>query len=104
MVDAILSWPSFLLALLVFGFAPRAVLRLIVLAFHRDDPRRHELLGEIYNVPRADRPFWVFEQLEVALSEGLAERIRWAATGRLIHRWHLASGVQAHREYPDTFW
>jgi hypothetical protein len=27
-------------------------------------------------VPRWDRPFWVFEQLEVALFEGLGERIR----------------------------
>ncbi len=27
----------------------------------------------------------------------------WAATGRIIHRWDLASGVQRHREYPETF-
>jgi Uncharacterized protein conserved in bacteria (DUF2314) len=99
----VLSWPAFFLALLVFGFAPGAVLRLIVIAFDRDDPRRHELLGELYAVPRLERPFWVAEQLEVALTEGLGYRLRWAATGRIIHRWHLSSGVKRNRKYPDSF-
>jgi hypothetical protein len=30
-----------------FGFAPDAVLRLIFLAFSRNDPRREELLAEL---------------------------------------------------------
>jgi hypothetical protein len=71
----IISWPALGVALLVFGFAPGAVLRLIVLAYPRDDPRRRELLGELYAVPRIERPFWVIEQLEVALFEGLRGRI-----------------------------
>jgi hypothetical protein len=100
----VLSWPTFAVALLVFGFAPGAVLRMILLAFPRDDPRRHELLGELYAVPRIERPFWVAEQLEVALVEGLGQRLLWAATGRIIHRWHLGSGVRRNREYPETFW
>ena len=100
----VLSWPTLAIALLVFGFAPGAVLRLIVLAFPRDDDRRHELLGELYAVPRIERPFWVVEQLEVALFEGLGQRFLWAATGRIIHRWHLGSGVGRNRENPDTFW
>jgi hypothetical protein len=104
MVDALLSWPAFLLALLVFGFAPGALLRLIVLAFPRDDPRRAELRAELHAVPRIERPFWVLEQLEVAIFEGLGGRITWAATGRLIHRWHLESGVERNQTYPDTFW
>jgi hypothetical protein len=58
-------------ALLVFGFAPSAVLRLIVLAYERGDPCRRELLGELHAVPRIARPFWVAEQFEVALFEGL---------------------------------
>jgi hypothetical protein len=29
---------------------------------------------ELYVVPRIERPFWVFEQLEVALFEGLRNR------------------------------
>jgi hypothetical protein len=98
----VLSWPTLGLALLIWGFAPGALLRLIVLAFHRDDPRRRELLAELYAVPRVERPFWVAEQLEVALVEGLGERLVWAATGRIIHRWHLASGVRRNREHPRT--
>jgi hypothetical protein len=104
MLDAVVSWPSLLVALLVFGFAPGALLRLIVLAFRRHDPRRRELIAELHAVPRLERPFWVIEQLEVALSEGLYERLVWMATGRVIHRWKLRSGVQLSRAHPDTFW
>lgn len=104
MIDAIVSWPTFLVALVVFGLAPGALLRLIVLAFQRDDPRRQEVLAELYAVPRFERPFWVLEQLEVAVFEGLGDRLLWAATGRVIHRWHLASGVERNRKYPETFW
>jgi hypothetical protein len=103
-LDAILSWPTLFVPLLVFGFGPRAALRLIVLAFHRDDPRRRELLAELHAVPRLERPLWVMEQLEVALVEGLGERIVSAATGRLVFRWHLDSGVKLKRAYPNTFW
>jgi hypothetical protein len=104
MLNAIVSWPTFLIALLVFGFAPGALLRIIVLAFPRDDPRRAELLAELHAVPRIERPFWVLEQLEVALFEGAWERVVWAATGRIIERWHLDSGVKRHQEFPDSFW
>lgn len=100
----VLVWPTFGIALLVFGFAPGALLRLIVLLFYPDDPRRQELRSELYHVPRIERLFWVAEQLEVALVEGLGVRLRWAATGRIIDRWHLGSGVESHREHPNTFW
>jgi hypothetical protein len=70
-----IGWPAVLMLLLVFGFAPGAVLRVIVLAFGRDDPRRRELLGELSHVPRAERPFWVAEKLELALTEGLGGRL-----------------------------
>ena len=103
MFDLVASWRSLVAVLLVFGFAPGAMLRVIVLAFHRDDPRRDELVAELYAVPRLERPVWVFEQLEVALFEGLLERLRWAATGRIIHRWHLSSGVERNRQYPESF-
>jgi DNA-binding transcriptional MerR regulator len=68
------SLPMLMTALLIWGFAPGAVLRLIVLLFPKDDPRRQELLGELYAVPRVERPFWVIEQLEVGLFEGLRHR------------------------------
>lgn len=98
-----LSWRSALLVLAVFGFAPGAVLRIVVLAFHRDDPRRAEMLGELRAVPFLERPLWVAQQLEVAVFEGLGERIRWAATGRIIDRWHLVDGEAMHRDHPETF-
>ncbi len=103
LLDAIVSWRIFLVALVVFGFAPGALLRLIVLAFPCGDPRRRELLAELHAVPRLERPFWVLEQLEVALCEGVWERVVWTATGRVIHRWRIGSGVQRNREYPETF-
>ena len=75
LLEAVVSWPGLLLVLLVFGFAPGFCLRLIVLAYPRGDPRRAELIAELYAVPRIERPLWVAEQLEVALFEGLAHRV-----------------------------
>ncbi|HZN75660.1 MAG TPA: DUF2314 domain-containing protein [Micromonosporaceae bacterium] len=103
-LDAILSWPTFVIALVVFGFAPGAVLRLIVLAFPNDDPRRRELLAELHAVPRLERPFWVAEQLELALFEGIWGRLVWAATGRIIDRWRLDDSVaELHRGDPEMY-
>jgi hypothetical protein len=82
LITQAIAWPTLLIALVMFGFAPGAVLRLIVLAFRRDDPRRTELLAELPHVPRIERPFWVCEQLEVALSEGLFGRLARFANGR----------------------
>jgi DNA-binding transcriptional MerR regulator len=82
----IVSWPTLGISLVVFGFAPGAVLRLIILAFPRDDPRRRELRGELYAVPWISRPFWVIQQLEVGLFEGLPGRFtRWRGHGRGAH-------------------
>lgn len=82
LIAQFLAWPTLGVALLVFGLAPGVALRLIVLFYRRDNPRRRELLGELYAVPRIERPFWVAEQLEVALFEGLRDRFR----GRLDRR------------------
>jgi len=81
-----LTWPTLMAALLIWGFAPGAVLRVIVLLFPKDDPRRRELLGELYAVPRPERPFWVIEQLEVGLFEGLRHR-----SGRKKAVWPMAA-------------
>jgi hypothetical protein len=94
----IVSWPMLALALLIFGFAPGVALRLIVLAFPRGDPRRHELLGELHAVPRFERPFWVVEQLELALFEGLGDRLADWRTKRILSKasslaWDDSSGV-----------
>jgi len=76
----VISWPTLGCALLVYGFAPGALLRLIVLLYPRGHPRRRELIGELYAYPRIWRPFWVAQQLETALFEGLHGRIAaWRA-------------------------
>lgn len=66
-----ITWPGLLLVLVVSGVALGLCLRLIALVYPRDDPRRAELIAELYAVPRAERPFWVAEKLEVALSREL---------------------------------
>jgi len=104
MLSTLTSLPAFLLALVVYGLAPGLLLRVILLGFHRDDPRRAELRAELYAVPRLIRPFWVLEQVEAAVFDGVFPRIHWIAAGRIIHRWHLDSGVKFHRMNPDTFW
>ena len=68
-------WQSFLLFLLVFGVMPGVVLRIIVLAHPRNSGRRKELIAELYAVPRVQRPLWVAEQLELALTEGIGGRL-----------------------------
>lgn len=85
LLEAVASWPSLGLVVVVFGFAPGFCLRLIVLAYPRDDPRRAELIAELYAVPRIQRPLWVAEQLEVALFEGIGHRVS-AAIRRLTGR------------------
>jgi hypothetical protein len=72
----VLAWPTLGTAVLVFGSAPGVVLRMILFCYDRNNPRRQELLSELYDVPRIERPFWVAEQLELALFEGLRDRIK----------------------------
>jgi hypothetical protein len=80
----VIAWRTLVCALLVWGFTPGAVLRLIVLLYRRDDPRRPELLSELYNVPRIERPFWVAEVFGVALFEGLGGRLAYWRTRRMV--------------------
>ncbi|TDD91965.1 hypothetical protein E1202_04325 [Saccharopolyspora karakumensis] len=69
------SMPVMLGVIVAFGFVPGFCLRLIVLMYPHNDPRRTELVSELYAVPRAERPLWVAEQLEAALFEGLVKRL-----------------------------
>jgi transcriptional regulator with XRE-family HTH domain len=59
----------------VFGLFPGVALRLIVLLYPKDDPRRRELVAELYVLSRMQRVEWVFQQLETALFEGLSSRL-----------------------------
>jgi hypothetical protein len=66
-----------LVAVLVgFGFAPGAAARLIARMFPKEDPRRAEVVAEVYTIPRWDRPFWILEQLERSIFEAIPARLR----------------------------
>jgi len=85
LIGKIVSWPTLLFLGVVFvlyGFAPWFTLRLTVLLYPRDHSRRRELIAELYTVPRLHRPFWVMEQLETALAEGLTVRLLRAVRDR----------------------
>lgn len=103
-LQTLLTWPLALVALGVFGFFPGLFARLIALSFRKGDPRRKELIAEVYAVPRWERPFWVAEQLERALSEGAWERIYDAADGRLFNRWSFGDALARNAAHPDSFW
>ncbi len=108
MISDLLAAPRALgalgLALLIFGFAPGAFLAAIVRLLPRDDPRRRELQAELYAVPRWDRPFWVCQQFEVALREGLLPNVSWWIGRLWWHRAKIEPGIKTHRLSPDTFW
>lgn len=81
-VQSATSWSALLLAIGVFGFAPGFVVRLLVFGYDRKNPRRQELVAELYAVPRWKRPMWVAQQLETVLFEGLGPRVKKALTRR----------------------
>lgn len=100
----VISWRALAVAIIVLGFAPGALLRIIVLAFARSDPRRRELLAELHSVPRWERPLWVAEQLEVALAEGIVGRLakayrRWAPARRTSEWWRKEKDDFRHTRY-----
>ena len=75
MVELLASPRLFLGAVLLLGFAPGFVLRLIVKIYPERHSRRDELLGELYSLPLWKRPFFVAEQFETVLFEGLPVRV-----------------------------
>jgi hypothetical protein len=102
LIADIINWNWYLLTLLVHGLAPGLLLRVIVLAFEKGDPRRQELIAELYAVPFIKRPYWVAQQLETALSDGIWPRLMWMLTGRVIYRWKLGDGEKRNRNHPKT--
>jgi hypothetical protein len=103
LLHVVASWPGLLLVVIVFGFAPGFCLRLIVLAYPRGDPRRKELIAELYAVPRIQRPLWVAEQLEVALFEGLPHRISTVIRSR-AQRASTADLLSRVRKHDRAAW
>jgi DNA-binding transcriptional MerR regulator len=66
-------WPL-LLGLVLFGLLPGASLRLIVRIYPKGHPRRRELVAELYTIDYQKQLFFVAQNLELALSEGLPAR------------------------------
>ncbi len=94
---------AFGVALVIFGFLPGMVLSLIVRLIP-DLDRRHELQAELYEVPRWEQPFWVAQQFEVAIRLGLFPQVSWYWGRHVWHRCKLESGLERHRDYPESFW
>ncbi|TDD03320.1 hypothetical protein E1181_20735 [Saccharopolyspora terrae] len=95
LIEAMTSWRSLGLALIVFGFAPGFVLRLLVLVYPKDDPRRTELVAQLYELSRLERLLFVAEQLETVLFEGFPHRVRSVLRSRDRVR------TQVKRRIPD---
>jgi len=76
LIDAAAVWPTLLIALIVFGCAPNLMLRLLLLAYPKDHPQRTAIWADLRAVPRWERPFWVCEQIDGVLVEGLRLRRR----------------------------
>lgn len=76
LIAAATSWQSLVLVLVLFGFAPGFVLRSLVKIYPRNDPRRAELIAQLYVLGRLERPLFVAEQLETVLFEGVPRRLK----------------------------
>jgi hypothetical protein len=95
LLDALISWPTLIGALVVFSLVPSIVLQVMARIYPHDHPRRRELLAEYAIVPRWERPFWVTEQLVTVTFDGVPARYKarherhdamGAAGARTIHR------------------
>jgi hypothetical protein len=73
-LSAFASWHFVVIVLLVFGFAPGAVLRIVVKAWPKGDPMRGALRGDFAVRSHWERPFFVAAQIDNALFDGLGAR------------------------------
>lgn len=71
---AIGSFAAFLVLAFLMITVPGAVLRQIVRLYPPSDPRRRELIAELYGVPFAKRWLFVAQALELATFEGIPRR------------------------------
>jgi len=84
LLDTLVSPGLYALLIVVYGFAPGFVLRIILKLYPKGHIRRRELVAELYAVKRVVRPLWVAEQVETALFDGLAARARRRARRRSL--------------------
>jgi hypothetical protein len=102
LIALVLDWRTWL-AMTILMVGPPFVLRAMAHVYHRDDPRRAEMIAELHAVPFLRRPLWVLEQVEFVVWEGIPDRWYMLAAGRVIERWRLGDGVKQHRMHPATF-
>ncbi|MDN5852241.1 MAG: hypothetical protein L0K86_05210 [Actinomycetia bacterium] len=74
-------WP-YLGTVALFGFAPGLVLRVFLLLYPPGHARRREIAAELYKINRIWRPFYVAEQMETALFDGVSARRAAKAAAR----------------------
>lgn len=86
LLEAIASWRTVLIAVAAFGFAPGFILRLAVKIYPRTNPRRQEIIADLYVMSRIERPFYVAEQLETVLFEGLSQQTAYRRLRRRAKR------------------
>lgn len=80
LIDSIASWRSFIFVIFGFGFAPGFILRILVKIYPKEDPRRRELIAELYGVKHVERPLFVAQQVETVMLEGLPLRVKSAGS------------------------
>ena len=76
-----------------FGFMPPILIRVFVLIYPRGHERRRELPAEMMAVPYKERPVWLADQLGLALTEGLRERLHWPPVVAVFVDWRRV-GIQ----------
>jgi hypothetical protein len=94
LVEAIASPWNLVLVVIGFGFLPGFALRSLLKVYPRDDPRRRELIAQLYALKRIERPFFVAEQLETVMFEGVPARLR--------HGWRSVKGTSQRRRPAAT--
>ena len=73
----------------VIMLCPQFIVRQYVRLYPKDDPRRRELVAEVYAVPTRDRLSWVIDQLLLAGIEGPRLRRQLRLTRQLNKRLRL---------------
>jgi hypothetical protein len=97
---------AFLLGLLIFGFAPAFILRLLVALYPSSIPesraRRRELLGEFWYLSYRRRPIFVAAQLGTAFVEVPSFRLRQVVLA--LEQRRMGQRVKSGELWRDELW